>query len=74
MAFAARRHSRPTSRFRFPRRFPAAGTETVLYSFTGGVDGGTPDAGVVLDPSGNLYGTAQSGGSESSGVVFEITP
>src|ERR1700685_478786 len=31
--------------------------ETVLYSFTGGVDGSEPYAGLVTDSSGNLFGT-----------------
>jgi uncharacterized repeat protein (TIGR03803 family) len=32
------------------------GNETVLYSFSGGVDGGLPYSTPMLDPSGNLYG------------------
>jgi uncharacterized repeat protein (TIGR03803 family) len=51
--------------------------ETVLYGFTGGVDGGWPGAGVILDNAGNLYGTAVMGGTggpEQGGVVFELTP
>jgi len=51
-----------------------AGQETVLYSFTGGADGGNPNAGVIRDSAGNLYGTAQNGGKESSGVVFKLVP
>jgi uncharacterized repeat protein (TIGR03803 family) len=35
---------------------------TVLYSFTGGPDGGEPYKGVTLDAEGNLYGTAVTGG------------
>jgi len=35
-----------------------AGQETELHGFTGGAGGGTPQAGVVLDSAGNLYGTA----------------
>ncbi len=50
----------------------AAGQETVLHTFTGGADGGTPFAGVVLGPDGNLYGTTTSGGQTNAGVVFEI--
>jgi uncharacterized repeat protein (TIGR03803 family) len=52
----------------------AAGQETVLYNFTGGDRGGNPYAGVVLDPAGNLFGTASSGGKGSSGVVFKVLP
>ena len=50
---------------------------TVLYSFTGGADGGEPYKGVTLDPAGNLYGTAVTGGSGSCeggcGVVYKLT-
>ncbi len=53
-----------------------AWTETILYSFTGGVDGGNPDGGVIFDSHGNLYGSTYSGGGESypSGVVYELSP
>jgi hypothetical protein len=34
-----------------------SGQETVLYNFTGLSDGGVPEAGVIFDPEGNLYGT-----------------
>ncbi|HSC18189.1 MAG TPA: hypothetical protein VLC74_04665, partial [Rhizomicrobium sp.] len=33
-----------------------AWNEQVLYSFTGGVDGQQPWAGVTLDGAGNIYG------------------
>jgi uncharacterized repeat protein (TIGR03803 family) len=49
-------------------------TETLLYSFTGGNDGGRPSAGLIFDSKGNLYGTTQQGGTGGSGVVFELTP
>jgi uncharacterized repeat protein (TIGR03803 family) len=42
-----------------------SGSETVLYSFTGGTDGALPDASPVLDAAGNLYGTATEGGDLS---------
>ncbi len=50
------------------------GQETVLYSF-GGVsgDGQNPQAGLIMDTSGNLYGTTYSGGSNNSGTVFKLT-
>lgn len=48
-------------------------TESVLYAFTDGSDGATPEAGLVMDSTGNLYGTAMSGGI-GEGVVFELTP
>jgi uncharacterized repeat protein (TIGR03803 family) len=49
-----------------------AGQETVLYSFTGGTDGANPQAGVILDPAGNLYGTTFAGGAAGKGVVFKV--
>ncbi len=33
-----------------------------------------PDSNLVLDSSGNLYGTTNLGGAYGYGVVFEITP
>jgi uncharacterized repeat protein (TIGR03803 family) len=50
----------------------ANGNETVLYSFTGGADGGNPTGGMIRDPSGNLYGTASVGGAANVGVVFKV--
>src|ERR1039458_8091731 len=49
-----------------------AGRETVLYSFTGGADGGAPYAGVIRDPAGNFYGTTQNGGTANAGVVYKL--
>jgi uncharacterized repeat protein (TIGR03803 family) len=50
-------------------------TETVLYSFTGGLDGANPYySGVIFDASGNLYGTTVGGGTSNLGTVFELTP
>jgi uncharacterized repeat protein (TIGR03803 family) len=46
---------------------------TVLHSFAGGsVDGIYPAAGLILDGSGNLYGTTDGGGSSGHGTVFTI--
>ncbi len=59
---------------------------TSLHDFCGGgppcTDGAYPYGGVVLDSSGNLYGTASGGGTGSGcvgggyacGVVWKITP
>jgi uncharacterized repeat protein (TIGR03803 family) len=55
-------------------KLDTSGNETVLYSFTGGTDGGNPDAGVILDAAGNLYGTGQVGGEGNGGVVFKVVP
>jgi len=59
--------------------------ETVLYTFTGGADGGQPQGNLIADSKGNLYGTAQTGGNTTApacgsqsvpgcGVVFELSP
>jgi len=63
---------------------PKAGggwTEKLLHTFTNtGSEGYQPEAGLIFDPSGNLYGTTTVGGSISSecrfgcGTVFELTP
>jgi uncharacterized repeat protein (TIGR03803 family) len=44
--------------------------ETVLYNFTGS---GPEQAGVILDSSGNLYGTTYGQGAYGLGSVFELT-
>jgi uncharacterized repeat protein (TIGR03803 family) len=50
-------------------------TESVLYSFTGGADGGSPTTTLTFDAKGNLYGTTSAGGdSNGDGVVFKLTP
>lgn len=48
-------------------------TERVLNSFNG-VDGAGPDAGLIFDSAGNLYGDTVGGGVDGGGTVFEITP
>lgn len=52
---------------------PAA-TQKVLYTFTGGLDGGQPFAGLITDQTGNLYGVTEAGGAYNKGTVFELTP
>jgi hypothetical protein len=57
-------------------------TETVLYAFSDGADGGIPYAGVILDASGDVFGTTYYAGVTTGicataggcGVVFDITP
>ena len=48
--------------------------ETVLYSFGVPPDGVNPSSGLVMDASGNLYGTTSTGGGNGLGTVFRITP
>jgi uncharacterized repeat protein (TIGR03803 family) len=55
-------------------------SETVLYSFCAifaddaCVDGNVPEAGVIIDGAGNLYGTTPFGGGGNFGTVFMLTP
>jgi uncharacterized repeat protein (TIGR03803 family) len=57
-------------------------TESVLYTFNAGGDGGVPYGGLTFDTQGNLYGTAYVGGDTSvkcagvpgCGVVFQLAP
>jgi uncharacterized repeat protein (TIGR03803 family) len=58
-------------------------TQTVLYTFTGSSDGAYPQAGLLMDLKGNLFGTTSNGGDMSGsvcsglggcGVVFELSP
>ena len=56
-------------------KFDSSKVESVLYSFTGPpCDGSFPDAALVTDKAGNLYGTTQFGGSSDLGTVFKIDP
>ncbi|HEY6327531.1 MAG TPA: choice-of-anchor tandem repeat GloVer-containing protein [Candidatus Cybelea sp.] len=52
----------------------AGASEQVLYSFTGGNDGGNAATGLVRDRGGNLYGTTVVGGKYTCGTVFKLTP
>lgn len=48
--------------------------EEVLYSFLSGTDGALPEAGVIFDKVGNLYGTTIAGGSNNWGTIFKLAP
>jgi uncharacterized repeat protein (TIGR03803 family) len=53
---------------------PGTGVLTVLYSFTGGNDGGHPDGNLLIDSTGNLYGAATQDGADGDGTIFEFNP
>jgi uncharacterized repeat protein (TIGR03803 family) len=54
------------------------GKETVLYTFTGRTDGGSPSSALIMDKAGNFYGTASIGGNLNCGqygcgVVYKLS-
>lgn len=57
-------------------KLDTAGHETVLHTFTGSPDGAYPFAGLIIDSSGNLYGTTYGGGGTRCGLgcgtVFKV--
>jgi len=61
------------------KRSKHAWKERILHSFGGAGDGATPQAGLLLDSNGHLYGTTSAGGTGTAcnggcGTVYEITP
>jgi len=49
-------------------------TETILYNFSGGLDGANPSSGPLLGSDGNLYGPTTAGGLyQDWGVIYQIT-
>ena len=60
--------------FELSRNGSGGWNQTVLYTFTGGADGGAPVSSVIFDSAGNLYGTTELGGGYQFGVVFELSP
>ena len=50
-----------------------AGQVSILYSFKGGSDGATPDAGLVQATDGMLYGAAIFGGASNFGTLYQIS-
>jgi uncharacterized repeat protein (TIGR03803 family) len=50
------------------------GREKLLHSFAGGTsDGEYPLSGVIVDASGNLYGSTETGGASNVGTIYEVT-
>jgi len=59
--------------FRLTPQTSGVWTEKILYSFKGGADGEKAFSGVILDKSGNVYGSTSQGGSGRYGTVFKLT-
>ena len=53
-------------------RVTKAGVYTVLHSFDGAGDGRTPNARLVMDKKGSIFGTTQAGGSANGGTIFRL--
>jgi uncharacterized repeat protein (TIGR03803 family) len=51
-----------------------SGQETVVHTFSGGVNGGIPQAGVILDAKGDIYGMTPFLGAHNNGMIFKIFP
>lgn len=51
-----------------------AGTLTTIHDFGTGPDGENPQAGMIFDQAGNLYGTAALGGASGDGIVYSLVP
>jgi len=50
-------------------------TESVLYNFTGGMDGCNPESGVTFDAAGNLYGvTSCILLCNGTGTIYQLVP
>jgi uncharacterized repeat protein (TIGR03803 family) len=49
-----------------------SGNETVIRNFLYGKKGFYPNAGLIRDAAGNLYGTTMGGGTSGAGVVFKL--
>jgi uncharacterized repeat protein (TIGR03803 family) len=64
-----------------PTKAGGAWTNSLIYSFSGGLqrgqpsaDGGFPTFGVISAPGGILYGNTSLGGASDNGTIFEVTP
>ena len=56
----------------FPVWTASAQTLTVLHTFSGGTDGGSPESALTMDSGGHLYGTALKG-ADGYGTVYKMT-
>ncbi len=60
--------------FERQRAVSTKSAEQVLYSFSGGNDGGDAASGLVIHGGGNLYGTTVVGGTYACGTIFKLAP
>jgi uncharacterized repeat protein (TIGR03803 family) len=68
-----------------PAKGKTAWTETILFAFKSGKEGGDPEGGLIMDAAGDLYGMTEKGGIKNCppnsafipngcGVIFKLTP
>jgi uncharacterized repeat protein (TIGR03803 family) len=55
-------------------KIDTSGTFDIVHEFDGGSGGTNPNAGLIRDSDGNLYGTTVNGGGSNSGIIFKIDP
>jgi uncharacterized repeat protein (TIGR03803 family) len=58
--------------FELARENDGSWTEKEIHEFSGS-DGNIPEAGVIFDAAGTLYGTTGGGGAYNGGVVFQLS-
>ncbi len=68
---------RPPYSFGIVFELDSSGYENLLYTFTGGADGGRPVARLIRDSQNSLYGVTSAGGNTQAcslgcGVVFKL--
>ncbi len=54
-------------------KFTSTGLLTTFHNFTGGAEGGSPEAALIQARDGNLYGLTRVGGTHSRGTIFKIS-
>jgi uncharacterized repeat protein (TIGR03803 family) len=54
-------------------KLTTAGVETVLHTFSAGIDGAFPWAAPILASDGNFYGTTTGGGTTGNGILYKIS-
>ena len=64
----------PSSVFKLSPNGDGTWTESTFYTFNSNTDGCNPQAELILDAQGNLYGTNANGGVYGKGTAFELSP
>jgi uncharacterized repeat protein (TIGR03803 family) len=59
--------------YEIPKTASGYGSIVTFHDFTGSSDGGLPEAPLIADANGDLFGTTTGGGAYGDGTVFEIT-